>query len=111
MSVVGASGFPEELTAELRVKFSRYSTADATQARQINLSGFKFLLKSCPNTALSSVPEEGVEEIFLSVAGPGSTKRSRWVPSCGALVRALPLQLLLPPPPPHSHPSLHLPQK
>lgn len=68
---------PEELAAELQVKFSRYSTAVDDGARQINFSGFKFLLKSCPSKQLSDVPEERLEELFLGVAGPGSTKRSR----------------------------------
>ena len=68
---------PEELVAELRTKFSRYSTAVDDGPRQINCSGWKFLLKSCPNRQLSDVAEERLEELFLGVAGPGSTKRSR----------------------------------
>ena len=68
---------PEELTAELRVKFNRYSTAVDPSARMINCSGFLFLLKSCPNATLSSVPEERLEALFLEASGPGSTKRSR----------------------------------
>ena len=74
---VGVMAMPEELAAELQVKFSRYSTAVDDGARQINFSGFKFLLKSCPSKQLADVPEERLEELFLGVAGPGSTKRSR----------------------------------
>lgn len=77
---MAAQPLPEELLAELRVKFSRYSTSVDDAPRLINCSGWKFLLKSCPNKQLSDVAEERLEELFLGVAGPGSTKRSR----CGA---------------------------
>ena len=71
---------PAELVAELRVKFHRYSVSLVDEAeRQFHLSGFRVLLKSCPSTALSDVPEERIEALFLGVAGPGSTKRGRLV--------------------------------
>ena len=74
---------PAELVADIRVKFDRYSV-DLADGRQINLSGFKYLLKSCPDTALRDVPEARVEELYLAAAGPGSTKRGRCVAAAPA---------------------------
>jgi hypothetical protein len=72
------SRLPEELVDDLRAKFSRYSVEYPEGQRTINFSGFRYLLKSCPQEShIRDVSEERLEELFLSAAGPGSTKKAR----------------------------------
>jgi hypothetical protein len=72
-----APPLPSELLSDLQAKFTRYSVEE-DDVRKINLSGFKYLLKSCPKGShLNDISEERLEALFLEAAGPSSTKRGR----------------------------------